>query len=140
MNEYLPTKSKKRELTDKQQLLLSKLEEANYDPIEAAKLAGYSHPTVAAKALRQELLEIAEDLIANSTMKAAGTLVDILDTERPIPNIKERISVAKDLLDRAGLVKKDVVDVNHKVTGGVFILPEKKVLEGDFEEVPTDHS
>ena len=140
MTEYLPTKHKKRELTEKQQLLLSKLEEANYDPIEAARLAEYSNPAVAVKALRSELLEIAEDMIANSTMKAAGTLVDILETERPVPNIKEKIAVAKDLLDRAGLAKKELIDVNHKVTGGVFILPEKKVLEGEYETVPTDHT
>ena len=136
---YLPTNNySKRELTDKQLSLLDHLEECNYDPIKAAKKAGYKHPPSAVRSVREELTSIAEDLLGNASLKAANTLIDIMTTERPIPNIKEKMEAAKTLLDRSGFAKKELIDVNHKVTGGVFVLPEKKpipIINGEFNEI-----
>ena len=124
----------KRQLTEKQMLLLDLLPSCNYDPIKAAEKAGYASPRQAVRTVREEITIIADDLIANNASIAAKTLIEILQADKPIPNIKEKITVAQDLLDRAGHAKKTVVDVNHEVKGGIFIIPEKKeILEGDYE-------
>lgn len=135
MTDYLPNKYSKRELTEKQVALLDNLPLANYDPLEAAKLAGYVDPYSAIKALRKELVEVTDELIANQALKAAATLGSVLDSDKPIMNLKEKIDVSKDILDRAGHAKKSIVDINHEVKGGVFILPEKEIpviIEGEY--------
>jgi len=42
-----------------------------------------------------------------------------------LPGIRDKMSAAKDLLDRGGFGKVDRVDVNSS-GGGVFILPAKE--------------
>ena len=135
MSNYLVKEKQygKRELTEKHLALLDYLPKCNYDPIEAAKQAGYEHPYGAVKSLRNEIKDIAESVIANSSIKAAQTLNEVLHSERPVPNMREKIDVAKTLLDRAGFAKKELVQHEHKVQGGVFIMPEKKEpVDGEF--------
>ena len=135
---YLPNQYSKRELTEKQIALLDALPECNYNPIEAAKKAGYVHPRQGVRAVREEIKDMVTDLIAENALGAANTLSNIMNSQAPIPNIKEKLSAAQTILDRAGFGKKDTIDVNHTVKGGVFVLPEKKIIEGDYEEVPND--
>jgi hypothetical protein len=126
-DEFLPTKRHgKRELTEKQLALLDNLEACNYDPVKAAEMAGYAYPQQAVRSVREELTNIAHDLVSNSSLRAAATLTEIMTTDRPIPNIKEKIAAANSLLDRGGIAKREILDVNQTVKGGVFVLPEKK--------------
>ena len=138
-DKYLPSPYGKRELTEKQLALLDNLESCNYDPMLAAQQAGYAQPRAAVNSVKEELATIAQDLIGNASLRAASTLVNIMNSEAPIPNIKEKMAAANSLLDRAGFVKKEVMDINHKVQGGVFVLPEKKpptvVQDAEFTEV-----
>jgi hypothetical protein len=64
-------------------------------------------------------------------------LVDIMDSNAPVPQANVRIQAAQTILDRVGLGKKETLDVNVNSTGGLFILPTKKetVIEGDYEEI-----
>jgi len=133
--DLLPTRYGERTLTDKQLLLLDSLPAAHYDPMKAAILAGYSDPRSAVRSLRKELTLITEDLLGNQAMKAATTLTDVLESDKPIPNIKEKINVAQDILDRTGHAKKVIQDITHTVKGGVFVLPPKLIIEGEFEDV-----
>ena len=129
----------KKELTTKQQTFLDNLVETGGDPKEAAKLAGYSengHWQVA-QALKNEIIELASNILAQSAPKAAMKLVDIMDSNAPIPQANMRLQAAQTILDRTGLGKQERLDVKHKVEGGLFILPAKEeiVINGNATEI-----
>ncbi len=128
---------KKRELTDKQQAFLTHLVETQGDAKEAAKLAGYSsHYHHVVKTLKSEILELTQEVLANSAPKAAFKLVEIMESKRPIVQANNKLAAAQTLLDRVGVGKIDRVDVNHNVnTGGIFLMPDKKPIEGEYEEI-----
>lgn len=117
----------KRELTEKQQLFLDVLfEEAEGDPLKAKLLAGYS-PNVSTSSvtatLVDEIAELTRKFIAQSSTKAAYTMFKVMgDTD--MLGAKERMAAAKDLMDRAGFVKTEKVEVSSSEP--VFILPAKK--------------
>ena len=120
----------KKELTVKQQGFLDHLVDTGGDPREAAALAGYAengHWQVA-HALKNEIIELASNILAQSAPKAAMKLVDIMDSNAPIPQASVRIQAAQTILDRIGLGKKDTLEINHKVEGGLFILPAKEEI------------
>jgi hypothetical protein len=142
---YLPQEVKKeRKLTEKQQLFLDNILSTNGDLAKAAELAGYSgnyHQVI--KSLKQEVIELASEVLARSAPSAAFKLVEVLDSDRPIPQANVKLQAAQTILDRVGLGKQDRVQVDHNVSGGIFILPEKKTIdvsEGDYEEVSEDIS
>jgi hypothetical protein len=142
---YLPQEVKKeRKLTEKQQLFLDNVLSTNGDLAKAAELAGYSgnyHQVI--KSLKQEVIELASEVLARSAPSAAFKLVEVLDSDRPIPQANVKLQAAQTILDRVGLGKQDRVQVDHNVSGGIFILPEKKTIdvsEGDYEEVSEDIS
>ena len=128
VNTYLQEKNNSKQLTEKQQKFLDYLIETNGDPKEAAELAGYStgsHYQVV-KALKNEIIDLATDVLAHSAPEAAFKLVDIMKTDRPIPQIANKLQAAQTILDRVGVTKKERLEVNHNTSGGVFILPAKK--------------
>ena len=129
----------KKELTTKQQTFLDNLVETGGDPKEAARLAGYSengHWQVA-HALKNEIIELASNILAHSAPKAAMKLVDIMDSNVPIPQANMRLQAAQTILDRTGLGKQERLEVKHKVEGGLFILPAKEeiIINGDATEI-----
>ena len=137
---YLPqTTNNNKVLTEKQQSFLDHLITTNGNPKEAAELAGYSgnyHQVI--KSLRQEVIELASDVLARSAPAAAFKLVDIMNSDRPIPQISNKLTAAQTILDRVGVSKSDKLDVTHTSAGGIFILPEKEPIEAEAEEVTYD--
>ena len=132
--------NRKRELTDKQQAFLNHLVETQGDAREAAKLAGYSsHYHHVVKTLKSEILELTQEVLANSAPKAAFKLVEIMDSKKPIIQANNKLAAATTLLDRVGVSKVDRIDVNHNVqSGGIFLMPDKKPLdleEADYEDI-----
>tara|TARA_R100000742_G_C4272772_1_gene92084 strand:- start:993 stop:1424 length:432 start_codon:yes stop_codon:yes gene_type:complete len=131
--------NKRRELTDKQQSFLDNLVETHGDAKKAAELAGYtSHYHHVVKTLKSEILELTQEVLANSAPKAAFKLVEIMESNKPIPQANNKLTAAQTLLDRVGVGKIDKVDVNHNVnTGGIFLMPDKNPIdiEGDYEEL-----
>ena len=130
----------KRELTDKQQAILTHLVEKQGDAKKAAELAGYSsHYHHVVKTLKSEILELTQEVLANSAPKAAFKLVEIMDSKRPIIQANNKLAAAQTLLDRVGVGKVERVDVNHNVnSGGIFLMTDKQPLdleEGDYEEL-----
>lgn len=117
----------KRELTDKQQMFLDVLfEEAEGDPLTAKKLAGYSDnvPTSSVTAsLVDEIAELTRKFIAQSSTKAAYTMFKVMGSKDML-GAKERMAAAKDLMDRAGFVKTEKVEVT--TSEPLFILPAKR--------------
>lgn len=127
-------------LTEKQQKFLDCLVEHNGNAKLAAKEAGYSgnHYQVV-KSLKNEILDLTTDILANSAPEAAVRLVDIMRTDKPIPQIANKLQAAQTILDRVGVTKQERVEVNHKTSGGVFILPAKKEpITIEAEEVDYD--
>ena len=136
MTSIIPTKSKERELPEKQQLFLDSLVETQGTAKEAAALAGYSggHYQVL-KALKNEVLELTKDVLAHNAPKAAFKLLEIMESDRPIPQANNKLTAAQSLLDRVGVSKTETLDINHQVSGGIFLMPEKAPIEIEAEEV-----
>ena len=126
VNTYLKEKKNSKQLTEIQQMFLDCLIETNGNPKEAAEMAGYSgnHYQVV-KSLKNEIIDLATDVLAHSAPEAAFKLVDIMQTDRPIPQIANKLQAAQTILDRVGVTKKERLEVNHNTSGGVFILPAK---------------
>ena len=138
---YLPqtTNNNNKVLTEKQQSFLDHLITTNGNPKEAAELAGYSgnyHQVI--KSLRQEVIELASDVLARSAPQAAFKLVDIMNSDKPIPQVSNKLQAAQTILDRVGVSKSDKLDVTHSTSGGLFILPKKEPIEAEAEDITYD--
>lgn len=120
----------KRTLTEKQELFLAVLfEQAEGDPLKAKKLAGYSDnvPTSqVTSSLVDEISDLTRKFIAQSSTKAAYTMFKVMG-DVDMLGAKEKMTAAKDLMDRAGFVKTEKVEVS--TVEPVFILPAKKEEE-----------
>ena len=91
----------KRQLTEKQQSFLDYLVETQGDAKQAAELAGYSsHYHHVVKSLKNEILELTNEILANSAPKAAFKLVEIMESSRPIVQANNKLASAQTLLDR----------------------------------------
>lgn len=119
-----------RELTEQQQKFLDVLfTEAGGNLVLAKKLAGYSDNTPTrniTNGLKAEIIEATQMYIATHAPKAAIAVISAIEDPTEL-GIKDKLSAAKDLLDRAGLVKTDKVQV--EASNGVMILPAKNVEE-----------
>ena len=138
----LPTvvNDSKRELTEKQQSFLEHLVETQGDAKKAAELAGYkSHYHHVVKTLKTEILELTQEVLANSAPRAAFKLVEIMDSSKPVIQANNKLAAAQTLLDRVGVTKVDKVDVNHSVnSSGIFLMPDKAPIElpeEDYEDI-----
>ena len=131
------TKTQKRSLTDMQEKFLDVLfGEAQGNPREAAKIAGYSehsYPKVI-KNLKREITELAENHLSTHSAKAATRLTTLLDEDGTTPHASIRLAAANSVLDRVGIVKKDQLDINMKSLHGIFILPAKDGTNKDQEK------
>ena len=116
----------KKELTEKQKNFLGHLIDVGGDPKKAAELAGYSgnHWQVT-KSLKNEIIELASNILAQSAPQAAMKLVEVMHSDQPIPQANMRLQAAQTILDRTGLGKQERLDVNNNMNGGLFILPAK---------------
>ena len=128
----------KKELTEKQESFLDNLMKTGGDPKKAAELAGYAeggyHQVI--KSLKNEIIDMASHVLAQSAPQAAMKMVNIMNSNEPVPQANMRLQAAQSILDRIGLSKTDRIDVTHKTDQGLFILPAKKetVIDGDYEE------
>ena len=132
----LPT-TQKRKLTEKQQSFLNNIIETKGNLKLSAELAGYSgnHYQVI-QSLKQEIVDLASDVLAREAPLAAFKLVEVLESDKALPQANVKLQAAQTLLDRVGVTKQDKVEVNHNVSGGIFILPEKEsiIIDGNVEE------
>ena len=115
-----------RNLTEKQQKFLDVLfEEAGGNLVTARKLAGYADG-VSTKAISESLAEEITDLtkkfISSSAVKAAYSMFEVMNNPTDLGN-KEKMTAAKDVLDRSGFIKTEKVEVS--AANPLFILPQK---------------
>ena len=115
-----------RQLTEKQQKLLDVLfDQAGGDIGSAIKLAGYAEgvsPTQVISSLKEEILEATQTYMARNAPKAAVAIVSGGDDPVQL-GIRDRMSAAKELLDRTGLIKTEKVQV--EASNGVMLMPPK---------------
>ena len=128
----------KKELTLKQKTFLDNLVKCEGNARQAAEIAGYAEGsyTSVVKSLKKEILDISEGILAQNAPKAALKLVNIMDSEEPIPQANIRLQAVQTLLDRVGLSKTDKLNLNVEGSNGIFILPAKSetIIEGEYEE------
>ena len=117
-----------RQLTERQQKFLSVLfDDAGGDVATAKKLAGYSDATSTTEvvnSMKEEILESTQSFMARNAPKAAVAMVGGISDPTEL-GIRDKMSAAKELLDRTGLVKTEKVQVEAK--GGVMLMPPKNV-------------
>ena len=128
---FLPSLDNKRKLTEQQEKFLAALgTEAKGDINKALDLAGYkpgaSYSVI--NSLKEEIIDVATKILAKSAPQASNKLVEILNSDDPIPQVNAKLQAAQTLLDRVGVAKRDKVDVNHTVSSGIFIIPQKEEL------------
>ena len=90
------------------------------------------------KSLKQEVVDLASDVLARSAPKAAFKLIEMVDSDRPVPQASQKLAAAQTILDRVGVSKTDRVEVNHNVQGGIFVLPAKDeviIESNDYENI-----
>jgi len=121
-----------RQLTEKQQMLLNVLfEEAAGDIVQAKKLAGYADSSSTmeiVKGIKEEILEATSMYMARNAPKAAMAMTHALYDPTEL-GIRDKMSAAKELLDRTGLVKTEKMQV--EASGGVMLMPPKVIVEDD---------
>ena len=136
---FLPSLDNKRKLTEQQQTFLSVLAtSAKGDINKALNIAGYKETSYynVINSLKEEIVDVATKILAKSAPQASQKLVEILNSDDPIPQVNAKLQAAQTLLDRVGVAKRDKLDVTHTATSGIFLLPEKKTLiDGEAEEV-----
>ena len=140
MSNYL-TEKKDRTLTEKQELFLGHLVETQGDFKKSAELAGYSgnHYQVL-QSLKEEVVDLASNVLAREAPLAAFKIIEVMRSDKPIPQANYKLQAAQTILDRVGVAKTDRLEVNHSAGGGIFILPEKKAIDivaedGDYEDI-----
>ena len=122
--------TKKKELSDLQKAFLYHLVgDAKGDFGKAKEMAGYSPNTPVAeivRALRDEIIDAAKDVLVLNVGKAAHAITDQIDNpDKAGASISAR--AALEVLDRVGVVKS-TGDISLKVPeGGLVILPAKQV-------------
>lgn len=117
-----------KEYTEKQLNFLDAMANDAKGNIRAAmNMAGYS-PTTHTKEvvipLQDELIALANSVLAYNSVKAALGLTGVLDDPTAL-GAKNAVTAATQVLDRVGIVKKEKLEVSSD-TGGLFILPPKK--------------
>ena len=121
-----------RQYTENQVKFLDVLfDEAGGDVATAKKLAGYADgtsTTVVVKSLKEEILEATQQYMARNAPKAAVAMADALLDPTEL-GLRDKMSAAKELLDRTGLVKTEKLQV--EASGGVMLMPPKKQIEED---------
>lgn len=121
-----------KELTEQHKKFLEVLfNEAGGDVTTAKNLAGFSrgyNTRELTNYLKEEIIEATQLYIAMNAPRAAMAMVGGINSPTEL-GIKDKLNAAKDLLDRAGFVKTDKVQVES--SGGVMILPAKEKQEDD---------
>jgi len=141
-NNFLPGTETKRKLTEQQQSFLDALSTKTKGNVkEALVIAGYATTSQSAvvDSLKNEIIDVANKILATSAPRAAEKLVEILESEDPIPQVGAKLQAAQTLLDRVGIAKREKLDVTHTAAGGIFPLPEKRdVIDVNAEDVTPD--
>ena len=127
-------------MTEQQEKFLNALfGEAQGNFREAMSIAGYASTEYPARLIRQmknEIIERAEYMLAANAPKAVLSMAGILDDPSALGN-RDRLAAAKEILDRAGLVKTEKIE--HKAIGAsIILLPPLEDIDESSEDQPSE--
>lgn len=125
--------SDKKELTEQEQLFLDYLFDGDVirHPNEAKQLAGYAKDYPLSKILKninKELVERCDNYLTLYAPKGVVGLLNIINDPNE-PGTKIRLQAITDLLDRAGVVKKEKSEVMQAQPNFMFVLPSKTSID-----------
>lgn len=124
-------RSRGRKYTAKQKKFLGLFAENGFtNSKECAEKAGYNsqkHLQVVSD-LKDDIMEITRDILLSRAPDAAGAMIDMVVADKPIPNAQTKLAAAREVLDRVGIVKPEKVEHEHKVSGGLFLIPTKQEM------------
>ena len=125
-----------RNYTDKQLSFLEAMAGEARGNMSAIKAAGYGAGVASRDVvpyLQDELIAIAEHILAYNAPKAAFGMVGVIDDPTAL-GAKNSVSAAKEILDRVGIVKKEKLEVSSEDGKGIFILPAKCAEDNSAED------
>ena len=125
----LPATTKKRELTDKQEKFINCLIANGGKVGQAVAEAGYRETSRSwlMRTLKDEILDRTRSMLASYSVKAAHRVTEGLDADGTVPmnQMDMRLKSAEAILDRVGLGKKQITEVQGEIVHGVVMLPAK---------------
>ena len=131
MNQIIP--DRKKELTTKQEKFLSVLFNNGGQVMAAIEEAGYSPDSRGwlMHSVKNETTERAKTQLAGSSVKAVNRLHEGLDADGTIPSgqMDIRMKAASEILDRAGISKRQEINIEGQVLHGVVMLPAKDKIK-----------
>jgi len=100
-------------------------------------VSGYSQGSIGylKESLADEIIEGARNILAGGALKAANKLVATIDAPEIERGDNIRLQAAESLLNRVGLGKQETHNVNVQAVHGVVLLPPKKEMVVDAEEI-----
>ena len=133
MSDDMTTTTDKKQLTEKQKVFLDALVgEAQGNHRRAMEMAGYSPNTSVqdvVKNMKDEIIDRASMVLALNAPAAAFGMIGVLNDPTTM-GARNAIQAAKEIMDRTGLIKKDVIEVKTE-EGGLFVLPPKGTTDYD---------
>lgn len=113
---------------DQQRAFFDQLIENGGNVKQAADNAGYStaYAFQLAKKYGDWLRDQVHGALHLNSIRAAKVITDTMDEDGKTPAAKLRMEAAKDVLDRAGIVKNDKMQIEIGSEAGVILLPAKK--------------
>lgn len=122
----------KKELTIQEQAFLDYLFDGDNlrHPNEAKQLAGYSADYPLDKILKNitnELIKKCDNYLAVYAPRGVIGLLNIINNPTE-PGSKIKLQAITDLLDRAGVVKKEKTETVQPLTNYMFVLPQKELI------------
>jgi hypothetical protein len=131
MQDIIP--SKKKELTIKQENFLTALFNNGGQVMAAIETAGYSPDSRGwlMRTVKDEIIDRAKNQLAGSSVKAINRLSEGLDADGTLPSgqMDIRMKAAAEILDRAGIGKRQEMDIKGQILHGVVMLPAKQPLK-----------
>lgn len=137
MNLLPQPRAKKRVLTEQQEKFLDALFEHNGNFSLACQDSGYAKGSIGylKESLADEIIERARNTLAVHSVKAVNKLVSMIDTPEVERGDNVRLQAAESLLNRIGLGKQETHNVNVQAIHGVVLLPPKKEIVVDADEI-----
>lgn len=115
----------KEPVTDQQKKFLQAYAECK-SIHQAERIAGYADGTgwSVLRRYREYFLDLVLQQLVDAAPDAVTKLVAMLGDEANAPGANTRLEAIKQVLDRAGIVKREKVEIETS-QGGIFFLPQK---------------
>ena len=126
-----------KELTDRQRTFLDCLfDAANGNIRTAMKIAGYSENTKTSSVLltlQNEIIDRTQMYLASNGPMAAMAMTGVLTDPTALGN-RDRISAAREILDRTGIVKTERISVQAEPQSMIMFAPKAEPKYEEEEE------